>query len=251
MIYAATIIDSWQDIIFYNLIHQIETYEATGSGWVWFLNLHLDVQTALIDPLSASSFIPLPDKLRMRNARSTPQFLLNIKNDDQKCFVYNIIAKTHPAPEGVNEEDVTFYKQFEHEVNMSGIKYPVNIMDIRKFETQNPQYSVLVLAFNEQNKIFPVKRHDNKEAKIFVDLLYITSKNSAHYVLVKNRTTLLQTQAFKQTGAMFTCDNCLCFFYYESALKKHQELCYLKDTHLASYPKEGEKLKFTKFENQV
>ena len=114
-----------------------------------------------------------------------------------------------------------------------------------------PLMSILLLALNDQNKIFPVKRHENEEASIFVDLLYITSKNNAHYVLVKNRVALLRTQSFKHAGATFTCDNCLCFFYLDSALKHHKELCYLKDPHVASYPNEGEKLKFTKYEHQV
>ena len=45
------------------------------------------------------------------------------------------------------------YTPYEYRLNMNGIEYPVDIIDISKFETQNPNIAINVLALEKSNDI--------------------------------------------------------------------------------------------------
>lgn len=49
---------------------------------------------------------------------------------------------------------VSDYEPFEHELNMSGLKYPMTIDQVTKFEKQNPYISVNVFGFEDKD-VFP------------------------------------------------------------------------------------------------
>ena len=81
--------------------------------------------------MRASSYLPLPKELKAKRG------CLNIQNDDEKCFLWSMLALLHPVQHRDHPTRVLKYQEYEHEVNMSGIKYPVDIKDIGKFEHQN------------------------------------------------------------------------------------------------------------------
>ena len=60
---------------------------------------------------------------------------VNIRNSDQKCFLWSILAHLHPFNDGTNRhaERVNHYVDHEYELNMRGINYPAQIKDIPKF----------------------------------------------------------------------------------------------------------------------
>ena len=80
---------------------------------------------------------------------------LNIENTkDQMCFLWSVLASLHPVEQ--NPHRVSKYRQYENELNMDGIDYPVKLTQISKFEKQNPEISVAVYYFdNEHNLICP------------------------------------------------------------------------------------------------
>lgn len=49
-----------------NIIHQLDTFEQNGSGWVLNHLIYLDLHTAQFDPLRASSYLPMPKKVYTR-----------------------------------------------------------------------------------------------------------------------------------------------------------------------------------------
>ena len=81
------------------------------------------------DPMRASSYLPLPKELKAKKA------CLNIQKNDEKCFLWPILASLNPLQRRNNLDRVSKYQ--EYELSMSGIKYPVDIKDIGKFEHQN------------------------------------------------------------------------------------------------------------------
>ena len=81
--------------------------------------------------MRASSYLPLPKELKVK------QGCLNIQNNDEKCFLWSILASLHPVKCRNNLDRVSKYQEYEHDLNMSGIQYPVHIKDIGKFEHQN------------------------------------------------------------------------------------------------------------------
>ena len=79
----------------------------------------------------------------------------------------------HPVQCRNSPHRVSKYQEYEHEWNISGIQYSVNIKDINKFEHQN-NISVNVYGY-ENKKIFPLRITTMTAATHHVNLLYITA----------------------------------------------------------------------------
>ena len=78
--------------------------------------------------MRASTYLPLLKELKAK------QGCLNIQNNAKKCFLLSIIALLHPVQHKNNPFRVLKYQEYEHELKMSGIQYPVDIKNIGKFE---------------------------------------------------------------------------------------------------------------------
>ena len=121
----------------------VDTFLKNGSGWVLDRVIKTYVNIALYKPLKGKSYIALPKGL-IGHCHE----IVNIQNDDQMCFVWCILACLHPSnsvhPEGVNQ-----YRQYEHELNLSGIDVLVKLSQIPKFEKQN-QISICVYGYEEE-----------------------------------------------------------------------------------------------------
>ena len=63
--------------------------------------------------------------------REKSAFLMYLNKDD-KCFLWCILAALHPAKQNVCR--VSNYTQYEHELNMNGITYPVAVKQVLKLE---------------------------------------------------------------------------------------------------------------------
>ena len=98
-----------------------------------FRNLdQLDVHVLGYQPLVGGTYIKTPEKLVKSKA------IRNIKNTDEKCFLWSILAKFHPADHN-HYTRVSNYKPFESELDMNAIDYPVKIdtNTYKNFERQN------------------------------------------------------------------------------------------------------------------
>ena len=70
--------------------------------------------------MRASSYLPLLKELKSK------QGCLNIQNNGKKCFLWSITALLHPVQHKNNPFRVPKYQEYEHELKMSGIQYPVD-----------------------------------------------------------------------------------------------------------------------------
>ena len=93
--------------------------------------------------MRASSYLPLLKELKAK------QGCLSIENNDEKCFLWSILASLHPLQRRNHPDRVSKCQEYEHDLNMSGIKYPVDIKDIGKFEYQN---NISVNVYGYKNK---------------------------------------------------------------------------------------------------
>ena len=71
---AATDIDEVLKSISNELLKKIDDFEERGSGWVLHELSRLDLHTYIYDPLRASTYMPLPDELKAKQA------VVNIQN---------------------------------------------------------------------------------------------------------------------------------------------------------------------------
>jgi len=110
----------------------LEEFLREGSNWFISKILSCEIHTVVYRPIAGSAFTPLPNTLV--HSRS----LLNINNQDDKCFLYCLLASLHPV--SIAPERVENYYGYENEIKMSGIKYPVTIQQINKVEKLNEHF---------------------------------------------------------------------------------------------------------------
>ena len=122
-------------------------YQKEGSGWILDEILHLDLNMAQYTPLKGSSYIPLPKKLRNKKA------IINIKNIDNKCFMWSVLSALHPVELRKNPERLHHYQHFQSGPNFDGIEFPVTIDKIGKFERQN---NISINVFGFEDVLFPI-----------------------------------------------------------------------------------------------
>ena len=63
--------------------------------------IELDLHLLEFDPLRATSYIPLPTYIQNRKA------VINIKNKDEKCFLWSVIAGLYGDSHAKNHERVS------------------------------------------------------------------------------------------------------------------------------------------------
>ena len=78
-----------------------------------------------------------------------------------------------------------------HELNTTGVQFPLKYSDTPKFETLNPTISVNVLVF-ENNAVFPLYASNHRDRIHHVNLLMISnSEGKFHYLLVRDLSALV------------------------------------------------------------
>ena len=116
-----------------------EEFLKNKSGWVFDHVLYFDIFIDPFEPLSGSSYIPLPSKLASKKA------IINVKNEkDHECFKWAVTSAVFPKekdPQRLNKQ----MRENSEKFDWSGIEFPVSWKQIDKFEKQNPYYTINVL----------------------------------------------------------------------------------------------------------
>ncbi|XP_053380071.1 uncharacterized protein LOC128548718, partial [Mercenaria mercenaria] len=221
----------------------LEKYMRDGSGWFLRKVLKLEIHTIKYRPLSGSSYLPLPRTLLYNSS------LLNIENEDEKCFLWCILASLHPSER--NAVKVETYCPFTNELNMSGIQYPVSLAQIDRFEKQNENISINVFTFQE-NEIVPLKITSNTRRLHHVNLLWIKYGQVSHYVLIRDLNTFL-FRSKSHNQRMFFCPYCLHGFVRNESLQNHITYCSTNEAQKVELPAVGDSaiLEFKDFEKEL
>ena len=214
--------------------------QAEGSGWVFVEIENLTLHTCTYDPLRAGSYINLPKELKGKNA------IINMKNEGDKCFLWCVLRALYPTDKHAERID-KHLKSKEYTLNMDGITYPVDFRGIDKFEKQNPEISITVLGYNEDEKVYPLKLSKYTGCEHDIILLLIKDGNNSHYCLVKNISALLYSQINKHKEKRHFCLNCFNGFNTPESLNKHKEYCYNNECVKINMPPTGSFLEFKNF----
>ena len=213
---------------------------AEGSGWV-FLNVKkLVLHTTRWDPINAGSYIELPAALKNKKA------LINMKNQDEKCFMWSVLRALNPKDRDAERIDSDL-KSKEDTINMEGIRYPTNFRDIDRFESQNPNISISVVGYNKDERVYPLKISKCTKRKHNIVLLLIKDKEKTHYCLVKNISALLSSQINNHGHKRHFCLNCFNSFKDEDKLEEHKDYCYENECVKVLMPPSGTYLRFKNF----
>ena len=224
--YNQTDIDMDLPTAYKDLFTKFDEQERQGSGWYLSKIIHIEVHTATLSPLAASSFIELPKKVKRTEA------VINIKNEDNMCFIWSVLAHLHPMDRHANR--VNKYQPFQQELNSEGMDFPTPIHQIPDFEKKN-NVSINVFGW-EEKEVVPVQlsRH---ESETVINLLLISEDDKRHYCLIKNFSRLMNYRT-KHKGKSFFCMNCLHDFTRQDLLDKHREVCTKHGAQRLSFPED-------------
>lgn len=136
------------------LLDKIKTLECKGSGWhVQRINKLFMSQAKYLE-YGGSSYLKLKEWIALKHV------IINIKNYDNECFKWSILAHLYPVKK--DSQRVSKYHQYKDELNFEGINFPVKLSDISKFEKLN-KMSINVLA-SRGKEIFSI--HKSKQTDI-------------------------------------------------------------------------------------
>ena len=201
----------------------------------------LYINTANYEPLSGSSYIPLPKELN-----NSMTGLINIKNKDLKCFMWCHIRLTNPTDshaERINKQDT----KIASTLDCSGIDLPMKTHD---YELVEERLEMNVTVFCYENKVYPIYISKNSSTQV-LNVLLITSKEKLHYVFIKDFDKLMYSKAkTKGSHKKYFCMVCLQNFITEEVLSNHKKQCLLINGCQAVNCESGI-IKFTNYEKQV
>ena len=214
--------------------------DAEGSGWRFEKVIKLVLHTTRWEPVNAGSYIELPQELKNRKA------IINMKNQDDKCFMWCVLRALNPKDKNTERIDNDLKNKVDT-LNMEGIQYPVSLRGIDRFEHLNPEISITVLGYNEEEKVYPLKVSKYTGCEHDIVLLLIKDGEKSHYCLVKNISALLSSQINNNDHKRYFCLNCFNSFKSPDSLDKHKEYCCNNECVKISMPPPNTFLRFKNF----
>ena len=219
------------------ILGNLINYQKKGSGWYFKEVIRLEIHIVEYKPMRGSSFIPLPDFIKKKNA------IINIKNEDDKCFLWSVLRYLHPKE--IHGERLTDLKKYENDLNFKGIDFPVKVKDIKKFENNNPDLpGINVFSVIDNDKIYPL-RHNQKDCQKSIYLFLFSEDEKQHYSLIKNFSRLVRSQyTSHRSSKIFICKKCPSHFTQEDLFEKHLKYSSKNETVAVKMPTKNTILKF-------
>ena len=159
-----------------------------------------------------------------------------MKNNDNQCFKWCVARALFPIERDSERIDRNL-RDNSKRINWSGLKFPIELSDIKQFQNLNQNISINVFGF--EKVIYPLRIFKGQEREHQVNLLLIPDEEEGkkHYCLIKNMSRLLSKQLSKHNGLVHICFRCLNAFPNENALNIHKEIC--QSHEFIEMPKKG------------
>ena len=188
------------------LMQKLDDEQLEGSGFVLNGIVNVILEIYKVNDIQASSWVELPEKYK--NNKS----IINIKNDDQFCFLWCILAHLFPVEHHKNR--TSNYSMHTNKLILNGLEVPMKIKDIPKFENLN-NLNVNVFELTK-TVLTPIHINTNYDQPQIDLLLY-----QNHYCLI----TKLHCLINKDSHMKWVCRRCLTAFSSEDILSQHIDRC--------------------------
>ena len=229
--FQSTDVSELYKTITHKMLESLATYQQRGSNWVFDFIFELTLHTVKYEPLSGSSYIPLPKSLADKKA------IINMKNGDNECFKWCIARALKPVDK--HPERITKILRLQAEkLNWKDLKFPMELTQISRFEKLN-EVSVNVYGYKQEVYPLRVSKTDLCDYSHHVNLLLISEGEKKHYCLIKSMSRLLASQVSTRKAKKFFCPRCLNAFGRQDLLDKHLELCGNNEAVRIKMPEEG------------
>ena len=117
--------------------------------------MSLDLHTVKYEPVGGSSYILLPAFLAAKKA------IIYLKNDDDECLKWAVTRALIPLENNPERIDRNL-RETSKVLNWEGLKFPVNLSDINKFENHNSSISVNVFCYEKLVYPLRISEHNYK-----------------------------------------------------------------------------------------
>ena len=212
----------------------LANFQRNGSNWIFEKVNQLEIHMANWEPINASSYIPLPLKIQTKKA------VINMKNEDNECFKWCVVRALNPVEK--NSERITKeLKDQSERLNWSGLRFPVDLKQIKLFEKNYSDIAINVFGFEKD--VYPLRIQKTKK-RININLLLIADEEKQHYCLVKNLSRLISNNFTKHCGSVEICRSCMNHFPDKKKLKVHEEYCFKNETVKIEMPDEESFISF-------
>ena len=189
------------------LMQKLDDEQLEGSGFQFQEIEEVILEIYKVNDIQASSYIELPPKYK------NSQSIINIKNNDQYCFLWCILAYLYPVEN--NKNITSSYSKHFDKFNLEGLEFPMKVKDIPKFENLNIGLCINVFELTG-NVLTPI--HVNKNyLQPQIDLLLYQN----HYCLI----TKLHCLINKDSHMKHVCRTCLTAFSSQPVLIDHIDRC--------------------------
>ena len=198
------------------ILENVTNFQSRGSGWIFRKVLSMYIHLNKYEPLSGSSYIPLPKTLQKKKA------VINVQNkQDNECFKWAMTSAIYPVEK--NSTRVNKYVDNYKKFNWDGIEFPASLRDIEHFEKLNPPVSVNVFSYEQE--VFPLRISKRANDKT-VNLLLISERENQTLLLDQNMSKLLTTKVSKRRTRRFYCLRCLNSFYTAESLQRARDVLF-------------------------
>lgn len=185
--------------------------------------LKLYVNTVKYEPPKGSSFIELPPAIAKCKG------LINVKNEDNNCFLLSLCALKHhddPAVNSHRRNDPAQYQQFLSEWTTKEISpFPADPSAMRRFEKDN--HVRIYLHSFENGRFYPFmpsKHHTEFEWPVFNLLLLVTDQRTHYVAITKTSTLVRSSRSDASRNALFVCPSCYYSSRDQTKIKEHERM---------------------------
>lgn len=205
----------------YSFFAQFDNHMETChnfSSSVFDKFIEIKISSSKHKSLSGKSYLKLPPWIENK------QCCVNMKNTDEKCFYWCLMAYLHyDNLKSKSKNETRHYKKFMSDIiEPDDVEYPVKLSDIEKWEIAN-DLKINILVVNEGTQDFETKYISNTFNERVVNLLLYEENERSHYVWIKNINGMFYNN--KSHHTKYVCSNCLCrSFTSQEKLNEHIEL---------------------------
>lgn len=235
--------------------NKIHSYNSNSESDNFITKIGLKVYE--YKPLAGNMYFEIPKFISLKKAT------INIKNEDEYCFLYCVLLGLYGDEIKDHPERVSHYKILMNKINFKGFDFPMKIDDIPKFEKLNNvninviRYVEKFSTLNSWCEFMPLYKskiyNDNYKT---INLLYCEKNENGkileHYVYIRDLSRLLRSSVTKHENKVYFCMNCFYNNINEKLVKEHETNCFNNyDTVKTMMPTKKDKvLKFKNHNNK-
>jgi len=165
--------------------------------------------------------------LRLPKIIADRKAVLNIKNEDNECFLYCVAAHLYPSEDQKHAFRSHQYRQHFDKFDTTGLTFPMTVDQLNKFERQNPQIGINVVTIEGDDcNVVPlyaskfVNQRPNHANLLMFSGINDNGAACTHFALVKSLSRLL-SYASKRQNKVSVCPFCLHRYYKQELLDRH------------------------------